>query len=58
MTLKCSVCGSESPPNTVYRNNPKGQAPDWRCKKHLGKRIDPELRRLVDILERREQSDG
>jgi hypothetical protein len=34
--MKCEVCGrGPADGTTIYRTTPKGQAPHWRCERHL-----------------------
>ena len=51
--MKCSVCGKgPAKGTTIYRNNRLGEMPaDWRCELHLGKRLDPDFKRMIKIIE-------
>lgn len=50
--MKCEICGaSVANGATLYRVNPKGQRGIWRCIVHMDKMPDPELRRVVEIVE-------
>lgn len=51
---KCHVCGKgplSSPPVTVYRQNPKGEAGVWACREHNTQPIEPEVEQVVDAIE-------
>lgn len=51
---KCEVCGLGPPEDViaVYRQNPKGQKGVWRCERHNQAPIDPDVREIVQIIEK------
>lgn len=46
----CSICLTSVSDTPLFRNNPKGGAPDWRCRKHLDKKPSPELDDLLKAI--------
>ena len=50
--MKCEICalGPEQGV-TLYRQNPFGEKGIWRCWRDTKVTVDPETKRLVDVLE-------
>lgn len=55
MNLRCVICKKGAPDVSLFRINEKGVPGLWACAKHLKQTDapppDPELQKLVDILE-------
>lgn len=48
----CHVCGRRVADGaTLYRQNEKGVAPIWACAVHRTKPVDPDVQRLIDVIE-------
>lgn len=48
--MKCSQCGVTGSETPLYRNNPKGELADWRCKKCLDNPPDPVTKEISEIV--------
>jgi len=56
--MKCEICGRGPKDGiSVYRQNATGERGRWRCQEHNRVAIDPDVKRLVGILEK-EPTDG
>ena len=50
--MKCEICGlGPEGGMTVFRQNSLGETGRWRCRDHNEAPVDPEVGRLVDVLE-------
>ena len=51
--MRCEICnkGPAIDGVTVYRQNEKGVKGIWACKQHAVFKPDPEVKRIVNILE-------
>ena len=53
--MKCEICGLGPRNNvSIYRQNPYGDKGIWRCLKHNEASVDPDVEKLVNILEQQE----
>ena len=50
--MKCEVCGLGPVEGvTVYRQNVRGEVGRWRCREHNDVAVEPEVERLVSVIE-------
>ena len=59
--MKCEVCGLGPVGGvTVYRQNALGEVGRWRCREHNDVTVEPEVERLVSVIEAptQERNDG
>ena len=46
----CTECGLTVMETPLYRNNPKGQKAEWRCKEHLDKQPPDDVVKIMEVV--------